>query len=208
MGGIVMYELPKLPYLFQDLEPYIDTHTMGLHYHKHQQGYLNKLNDLLMKSNYDYRYTIEELPFHIMEFPKNIQEDILFNLGGVLNHNLYFNSISPKKNSFPNGKLRKKIENQFGSLDNFFAKLKENVMKLKGSGYTFLVLRNDGMLEIKNFSNQELPVLFGYIPLFNIDLWEHAYYINYENNKSNYFDNFMLIADFTNANNIYNKLVK
>ena len=208
MGGIVMYELPKLLYLFQDLEPYIDTHTMGLHYHKHQQGYLNKLNDLLMKSNYDYRYTIEELPFHIMEFPKNIQEDILFNLGGVLNHNLYFNSISPKKNSFPNGKLRKKIENQFGSLDNFFAKLKENVMKLKGSGYTFLVLRNDGMLEIKNFSNQELPVLFGYIPLFNIDLWEHAYYINYENNKSNYFDNFMLIADFTNANNIYNKLVK
>ena len=208
MGGIVMYELLKLPYLFQDLEPYIDTHTMGLHYHKHQQGYLNKLNDLLMKSNYDYRYTIEELPFHIMEFPKNIQEDILFNLGGVLNHNLYFNSISPKKNGFPNGKLRKKIENQYGSLDNFFAKLKENVMKLKGSGYTFLVLRNDGMLEIKNFSNQELPVLFGYIPLFNIDLWEHAYYINYENNKSNYFDNFMLIADFTNANNIYNKLVK
>lgn len=203
-----MYELPKLPYLFQDLEPYIDTHTMGLHYHKHQQGYLNKLNDLLMKSNYDYRYTIEELPFHIMEFPKNIQEDILFNLGGVLNHNLYFNSISPKKNSFPNGKLRKKIENQFGSLDIFFTKLKENVVKLKGSGYTFLVLRNDGMLEIKNFSNQELPVLFGYIPLFNIDLWEHAYYINYENNKSNYFDNFMLIADFTNANNIYNKLVK
>lgn len=203
-----MYELPKLPYLFQDLEPYIDTHTMGLHYHKHQQGYLNKLNDLLMKSNYDYRYTIEELPFHIMEFPKNIQEDILFNLGGVLNHNLYFNSIGPKKNGFPNGKLRKAIENQFGSLDNFFAKLKENVMKLKGSGYTFLVLRNDGMIEIKNFSNQELPVLFGYIPLFNIDLWEHAYYINYENNKSNYFDNFMLIADFTNANNIYNKLVK
>ncbi|MDO5003852.1 MAG: superoxide dismutase [bacterium] len=203
-----MYELPKLPYLFQDLEPYIDTHTMGLHYHKHQQGYLNKLNDLLMKSNYDYRYTIEELPFHIMEFPKNIQEDILFNLGGVLNHNLYFNSISPNKNGFPNGKLRKAIENQFGSLDNFFAKLKENVMKLKGSGYTFLVLRNDGMIEIKNFSNQELPVLFGYIPLFNIDLWEHAYYINYENNKSNYFDNFMLIADFTNANNIYNKLVK
>ena len=208
MGGIVMYELPKLPYLFQDLEPYIDIHTMGLHYYKHQLGYLNKLNDLLIKSNYDYRYTIEELPFHIMEFPKNIQEDILFNLGGVLNHNLYFNSISPKKNRFPNGKLRKKIENQFGSLDIFFTKLKENVMKLKGSGYTFLVLRNDRMLEIKNFSNQELPVLFGYIPLFNIDLWEHAYYINYENNKSNYFDNFILIADFTNANNIYNKLVK
>ena len=201
-----MYELLKLPYLFQDLEPYIDTHTMGLHYHKHQQGYLNKLNDLLMKSNYDYRYTIEELPFHIMEFPKNIQEDILFNLGGVLNHNLYFNSISPKKNGFPNGKLRKKIENQYGSLDNFFAKLKENVMKLKESGYTFLVLRNDGMLEIKNFSNQELPVLFGYIPLFNIDLWEHAYYINYENDKKRYITNFKQIIDFNNANNIYNNI--
>lgn len=203
-----MYKLQELPYLFQDFEPFIDTNTMGLHYHKHQQGYLNKLNEILKSNNYDFRYPIEELPFHIMEFPKELQGDILFNLGGVLNHDLYFKSISPKKYQPPMGKFRHALESEFGSIDRFFDKLKEEGLKLKGSGYTFLVLRNDGKLKLKNFSNQDLPVLFGYVPLFNIDLWEHAYYQNYKNDKSNYINNFKLISDFTNANNIYNKLVK
>lgn len=106
------------------------------------------------------------------------------------------------------GKFRHALESEFGSVDQFFDKLKEEGLKLKGSGYTFLVLRNDGKLELKNFSNQDLPVLFGYIPLFNIDLWEHAYYQNYKNDKASYINNFKLISDFTNVNNIYNKLVK
>lgn len=203
-----MYQLPKLPYLFQDLEPYIDTHTMGLHYYKHHQNYLNQLNTLLMKNKYDYRYSIEELLFHMNEFPIASREDILFNLGGVLNHNLYWKSISAKQMNKPTGRLKTDIEKTFGSYDKFFELLKNKALQLKGAGYTFLVLKSNGQLDIVNTSNQETPLLVGSIPLFNIDLWEHAYYLNYENDKAKYLDNFEKIADFTNASNIYNGIMK
>ena len=198
-----MYQLPSLSYLYQDLEPFIDTHTMGLHYHKHEQTYLNNLNNLLNKNNYDYKYDLNELIYHIEEFPIDNRENILFNLGGVLNHNIYWKSFN-KNNTLPSGELKEQIDKQFGGYDEFWKEIKENALKLKGSGYTFLVMSNNE-LEIINFFNQDSPLLYGYIPLFNIDLWEHAYYINYENDKSKYIDNFKEIADFSYANEIYNK---
>ena len=202
-----MYKLPILPYLFQDLEPYIDTHTMGLHYHKHEQNYLNKLNELLDKNNFDYRYDIDELFYHIDEFNESDRVDILYNLGGVLNHNLYWKSMSPNR-VLPSGKLKEDIDKKYGSIDKFFLEFKNKAMSLKGSGYTFLVVKDNGDLDIINLSNQELPQSFGFIPLFNMDMWEHAYYLNYKNEKGNYIDNFLMIADFTNANNLYNSLMK
>lgn len=202
-----MYKLPNLPYLYQDLEPYIDTHTMGLHYNKHEKTYLNNLNNLLNKNNYDYRYSLEQLIYHINEFPKQDRQDILFNLGGVLNHNLFWKSINKNK-VLPAGKLKQKIENKYSSYEKFFNILKEKSLKLKGSGYTFLVLKNNSDIEIINTSNQETPLLQGYFPLLNIDLWEHAYYINYENDRSKYLDNIKEIIDFTNANKIYNSIIK
>ena len=202
-----MYKLPILPYLFQDLEPYVDTHTMGLHYHKHEMNYLNKLNLLLIKNNYDYKYPIEELIYHIDEFPIEDREDILYNLGGVLNHNLYFKSVSPKR-VLPSGKLKDDIESKYGSVDKFLLEFKNKALELKGVGYTFLVVNDNGTLDIINLSNQDLPQLLGYIPLLNMDMWEHAYYLNYKNEKSNYIDNFFLIVDFTNANSLYNSLMK
>lgn len=201
-----MYKKIDLPYLFQDLEPYIDIHTMGLHYYKHYQSYLNKLNELLIKNNYNYRYKLEELLFHINEFNIEDRENILFNLGGVINHNIYFLSIGSKYREKPIGMLLEYIDRKYGCYDNFVDKFKNKAMELKGSGYTYLVLKKNGELDIVNLSNQDLPMFFGYIPLFNIDLWEHAYYINYENDKSKYIDNFMMIADFSNANKIFNSI--
>lgn len=201
-----MYQLPKLPYLFQDLEPYIDTHTMGLHYHKHQQNYLNQLNNLLEKNNYDFGYSLEELVYHIAEFPTSSRDDILFNLGAVLNHNLYWKSIHPARKK-PNGCLMAEIEKTFGSYEEFWNLFKKRALELKGSGYTFLVLNREGCLEIINLSNQETPLSFLDIPLFNVDLWEHAYYLNYENERARYLDNFETISDFTYASEIYNKIV-
>ncbi len=202
-----MYQLPILPYLFQDLEPFIDTHTMGLHYHKHEQNYLNKLNELLRKNRYDYRYLLEELIYHIDEFLKADQEDILYNLGGVLNHNLYWKSIHPKPQQ-PIDKLKEELDKKYGSLDQFMEEMKKMALQLKGSGYTFLVIQEDGELDIVNTSNQDTPLLHGKIPLLNIDMWEHAYYLNVQNNKENYFNNFKQIVDFTNANKIYNSIMK
>ena len=202
-----MYKLPMLPYLFQDLEPFIDTHTMGLHYHKHEQNYLNKLNELLVRNNFDYRYDIDELFYHIDEFNESDREDILYNLGGVLNHNLYWKSMSTNR-ILPSGKLKEDIDKKYGSINKFFLEFKNKAMSLKGSGYTFLVVKDNGSLDIINLSNQELPQSFGFIPIFNMDMWEHAYYSNYKNEKGNYIDNFFIIADFTNANKVYNTIMK
>ena len=141
-----MYKLPKLAHMYQDFEPFIDTHTMGVHYHKHEQTYLNNLNNLLNKNNFNYNYDIDELIYHINEFPDDDKENILFNLGGVINHELYWKGIS-QNNYLPNGKLKNKIDSQYGNFDNFWNQFKEMGLKLKGSGYTFLVLKND-----KNFS--------------------------------------------------------
>lgn len=200
-----MYQLPILPYAFQDFEPYIDTHTMGLHCHKHQQTYLNNLNKLLQKNNYSYNYTEEELINHINAFPKTDQEDILFNLGGVINHNLYWKSIHPTIHQKPNGNLKRQIEKQYTTYENLLSLLKENALKVKGSGYTFLVIGNNNTLEIINTKNQESPYLYGYTPILAIDLWEHAYYINYENERARYLDNLLPLLNFTHANETYNK---
>ena len=96
MEVFLIYKLEELPYLFEDLEPYIDTHTLALHYRIHQNNYLTKLNNILKNNNYDYRYNINELIYHINEFKNEDREDILYNLGGVLNHNLYWKSMNKK----------------------------------------------------------------------------------------------------------------
>ena len=106
-----MYQLPSLKYLYQDLEPFIDTHTMSLHYEKHTKNYLNKLNSLLEKHNYNYKYSLTELVYHLDEFDKTIREDILFNLGGILNHILYFNNMS-KNPEKPMGKFKLELEKE------------------------------------------------------------------------------------------------
>lgn len=196
-----MYKLENLPYEYDSLEPYIDTHTLGLHKNKHQKNYLNKLNELLIKNNYDFKYKLEELPKHINEFSEKDRENILFNLGGVINHNIYFKSMSPKK-ELPNNNLLKEINSKFGSYDNFKKKFKDKALSIKGSGYTFLVLKGNE-LDIVNLLNQDNPYNYNYIPIIALDMWEHAYYINYENKKDIYIDNFFEVIDFENANKIF-----
>lgn len=201
-----MYKLKKLPYTFDALEPFIDTHTLGLHYHKHQQNYLNKLNELLVKNNYDFKYTIEELPKHINEFNEEDRENILFHLGGVLNHDIYFGSMSPK-GTHQMEPFKEIIINTFGSYEQFKKDFKEKAMTLKGSGYTFLVINTSNQLEIINLKNQETPYSYNLIPIMGLDLWEHAYYINYENKKDLYIDNFFEIIDYQSGNELFGKTV-
>ena len=197
-----MYKLCVLPYSYSSLEPFIDTHTIGIHYNKHLKNYLNKLNDLLINNDYNFKYKLELLGYHIEEFKESDREDILFNLGGVLNHIVYFSSIS-KSLVLPSSDLMNKILKYFGTLDNFKKLFKESALKLKGSGYTYLVMDKDKNLIIKNFLNQDCPYFYELIPLLCIDLWEHAYYINYENKRDLYIDNFFNIMDFDMANKMY-----
>lgn len=198
-----MYKPINLKYDYNALEPYIDTETIFIHYNRHYKNYLDKLNNLLLSINYDFSDSIVDIVKNIDKFPLNIRGDILFNAGGVINHELYFLNISPLKNNEPVGKLKDKINKKYGSFDNFKKEFKKQSSLLVGSGYTFLVINSKKDLEIINTSNQESPYLYGLIPIMTIDLWEHAYYLKYKNHRDLYIDNFFSIVDFNEINKLY-----
>ena len=200
-----MYKLENLNYLYQDLEPFIDTHTMGLHYNKHAKKYLKNLNELLLKNNFNFSISLNELAQKSNYYNWTNKEDILFNLGGVINHDLYFQSLNKFKVE-PQGLLKTDLLNKYSSLEEFNKQFIDTAKKLKGSGYTFLEYNQYG-LEIKNYQNQDNPLFHGNIPLFTVDLWEHAYYLNYKNDKDRYLENFFEIANFSLASNIYEKIM-
>ena len=149
--------------------------------------------------------TLEETIKNIDEFPMENRDKILFLSSAILNHELYFENIGLNK-SEPMGKLKQKIEQQYGSFENFKEEFKKQASYVIGSGYTFLILNNND-LEIINTSNQENPYSYDLIPIMNIDLWEHAYYIDYFN-RQEYIDNFFSIIDFEEVNNNYEKNIK
>lgn len=196
-----MFEMKTLPYNYSGLEPIISTTTVNIHYNKHEKGYLDRLNKFLREAGYNGHYTIPEIILNIDKFPIEYRGDILYNAGGVVNHDLYWNSMG--KLSLPSGKLLEKIVNVYGSYDSFKKKFIEEANKLIGSGYTFLVMDNKNNLNIINLSNQDSPLSYGYEPLFTIDLWEHAYYLDYQNRRADYINNFFSIVNFDEASKKY-----
>ncbi len=196
-----MFEIKTLPYNYDGLEPIISTTTVNIHYNKHEKGYLDRLNKFLREADYNGNYTIPEIIINIDEFPMEYRGDILYNAGGVVNHDLYWNSMG--KLSLPGGKLLEKIVSTYGSYDSFKKKFIEEANKVIGSGYTFLVMDNKKNLNIINLSNQDSPLSYGYEPLFTIDLWEHAYYLDYQNKRTDYINNFFSIVNFDEASKKY-----
>lgn len=198
-----MYQKMKLKYGYEDLEPVIDSKTVNIHYNKHYQKYLDNLNKVLQELNYDFKYSVIELVNHIDEFPIQKRDTILFNAGGVINHELYFNSMTPRMNQRPVGELKKDIDETYGNYENFKQEFIKTASYLVGSGYTFLVMNKENKLEIINTSNQETPYLYGLTPILALDLWEHAFYLKYQNRKDEYINNFFSIIDFENVNKLY-----
>ena len=200
-----MYEKIKLDY--NSLMPYIDEKTLDLHYNTHYNNYINKLNELLVKNDYNYIYSMEELVDRIDMFNLEDRAEILFNLGGSLNHELYFYTISPNKNNKPISNLKKKIDESFGSYDKFKDKFIKKALELKGSGYTFLVLNNN-KLQIINTSNQDTPLSYGFKPILTLDVWEHAYYLKHNAKRKDYINDWFEIVDYQKAEENYNRYKK
>lgn len=195
-----MYKAKPLKFSFNALEPYLSEETVRRHYIIYT-NYVKRLNDLIENN----KYTLEETIKNIDEFPMENRDKILFLSSAILNHELYFENIGLNK-SKPVGKLKQKIEQQYGSFEKFKEEFKKQASYVIGSGYTFLILNNND-LEIINTSNQENPYSYDLIPIMNIDLWEHAYYIDYFN-RQEYIDNFFSIIDFEEVNNNYEKNIK
>jgi len=202
-----MYRLMQLPYNFDDLKPDINEEVVITHYTKHHKSYVDKLNKIFAENNYEIKYSLEEIPKHIEEFYIKDRDDILYNVGGIINHDLYWNSMGKTK-MLPSGNLLEKINEKYGDFDNFKNEFIKKAKNLKGSGYTFLVNDLKGELNIINMVNQETPISYNFNPLFTIDLWEHAYYLQYKNNRDKYIENFWNKANFKYANKKYNEFIK
>lgn len=200
-----MFQKIKLNYDYNGLEPVLSGETIFVHFEKHYTNYLNKLNSLLKNIKTS---SIQNIVINIDKIPMDIRGDVLYNAGGVLNHELYFNNMNKNDNHVPIGQIKDAINNEYGTFENFKEKFISEANKLVGSGYTFLVLNKDKKLQIINMSNQDTPLSYGFIPIMTIDLWEHAYYLDYQNKRNEYINNFFSIVSFDEINENYKKALK
>lgn len=203
-----MYKPIKLNYEYTELEPYISGETIFLHYEKHYKGYLDKLNNVLNKNNFKFNTDIVDVIKNIESFPIADRDTILYNAGGVLNHELYFQNMNKNASHLPFGNIKIAIEKKYGTFDNFKLAFKKEASKLVGSGYTVLVLDSNHELNIINISNQDSPYSYNLIPIMIMDLWEHSYYLDYQNLRNKYIDNFFEIVSFDVINENYKKAIK
>lgn len=192
---------------YNDLSPYLTKETLDTHLTIYREN-LAKLNQLLNQANYDYSYSMKDLITHIDIFPLSIRGEILYYLASILNHNLYFYNISNNKYLEPVGLIKKDIDKYFGNYNNFKQEFLDKALNLKGSGYTFLVKDDKGILKIINTSNEDSPYYYGMEPIISLDLWEHSYFLQYKNNKETYVNNFFKIIDFKKINEYYEKLLQ
>ena len=189
------YKLPDLPYDFDALEPHIDEKTMRIHHGKHHQGYTNKLNAAL--EGHDFAdLSIEEVLQRIDEVPADKRQAVINNGGGYANHKLFWTILSPNGGGAPDGKLADAINEAFGSFDEFKEKFSSASAGQFGSGWGWLCVDSNGNLKVTSTANQDSPLMDGLTPILGLDVWEHAYYLNYQNRRPDYISSFWNIVNW------------
>ena len=188
------FELPKLDYAYNALEPYIDARTMEIHHTKHHAGYTDKFNAALKNVNSGGSSAVEILK-NIESLPKEIQTAIRNNGGGYVNHSLFWKILSPNK-TVPSVKLLDEINKYFGSFEKFKEEFSDAAKTRFGSGWAWLVVNKQGKLEVYSTPNQDSPVMQGETPILCLDVWEHAYYLNYQNKRPDYVEAFWKIVNW------------
>lgn len=196
------YQLPELPYAYDALVPHIDEETMHLHHEKHHNTYVTNLNAAIEKHPEFGTKTVEELVAVINEVPEDIRTAVRNNGGGHANHSFFWKIMSPNGGGEPVGELKAAIDETFGSFDEFKAQFKAAAAARFGSGWAWLVVDN-GKLAIMSTANQDNPLMEGKVPVIGLDVWEHAYYLNYRNVRPNYIDAFWNVVNWEQANENY-----
>ncbi len=200
-----MHTLPALPYDYKALEPVIDGETMTIHHTKHHQTYIDKLNSAL-ESHEDLKaLSVEDLLLSLDKVPTDIKTAVITHGGGHFNHSLFWQILRPAQdNNLPEGKLAEAIDDTFGSFDEFKKLFTEKASGQFGSGWAWLVITL-GKLEVKNTPNQNSPLMEGQRPILGIDVWEHAYYLKYQNKRVDYIENFFSIVNWEKVGQLYEK---
>lgn len=178
------FTLPALPYALDALEPHIDAKTMEIHHGKHHQAYITNVNAAIQGTEFD-SYSVEKLVTSLNAVPESIRTAVRNNAGGHANHSLFWKTLAPNAGGEPTGALAEAITKSFGSFATFKEKFEAAAKTRFGSGWAWLVLAN-GQLEVYSTANQDSPLMDGKKPLLGLDVWEHAYYLNYQNRRPDY----------------------
>ena len=189
------FEAKKLPYAYDALEPYLCREILELHHDKHYTTYVNKLNDIIKNYPSLQNMTLEQLLIQTEDIPNEVKTSIRNNAGGVYNHELYFDCMNSTDCELPTDRLALAINAAFGSIEDFKAQLTSAATNQFGSGYAWLILSN-GQLEIIATPNQDTPISLTVTPLLCIDVWEHAYYLQYQNRRPDYIDNWFNLINW------------
>jgi Fe-Mn family superoxide dismutase len=202
------FELPDLPYAKDALEPHIDAKTMEIHHGKHHQGYVNKTNAALEDHPELQNKSIEELLSNITAIPESIRTKIRNAGGGHANHSLFWKILSPNGGGEPEGEIAEAIDETFGSFDDFKEEFANAATGQFGSGWAWLVVTRKGELEVTSTANQDSPMMDHKRPILGLDVWEHAYYLNYQNRRGDYVDHFWNVVNWPEVNRNYKQATR
>ncbi|QTM99841.1 superoxide dismutase [Sediminibacillus dalangtanensis] len=189
------FELPELPYAYDALEPHIDKETMNIHHTKHHNTYVTKLNGAVEGNSDLENKSLEDLLSDIDSVPAKVRTAVRNNGGGHANHSLFWTVLSPNGGGEPSGELADKINSKFGSFDKFKEEFGNAATGRFGSGWAWLVV-NNGELEITSTLNQDSPIMEGKTPILGLDVWEHAYYLKYQNKRPEYVSAFWNVVNW------------
>lgn len=189
------HELPPLPYPYEALEPTIDTMTMQIHHDKHHAAYTTNLNNAIAGTEFE-SLPVEELLAKLDSVPEKIRTVVRNNGGGYVNHNLFWQVMSPNAGGAPKGALAKAIEQAFGSFEEFKSQFSAAAIGRFGSGWAWLAVKPDGGLALYSTANQDSPYMQGDTPILGLDVWEHAYYLKYQNRRPEYVSNWWSVVNW------------
>lgn len=196
------FELPKLPYAYDALEPHIDKETMNIHHTKHHNTYVTNLNNALAGNDALLAKSVEEVIANLDAVPEAVRTAVRNNGGGHANHTLFWTILSPNGGGAPVGEVAEAINAKFGSFDSFKEEFAKAATTRFGSGWAWLAV-NNGELEITSTPNQDSPVMEGKTPILGLDVWEHAYYLNYQNRRPDYIAGFWNVVNWDEVEKRY-----
>ncbi len=201
----MVFELPPLPYAYNALEPYIDEQTMRLHHDKHHAAYVKNLNAAIEKHPELAKWTLEELMTKINQVPEDIRTAVRNNGGGDINHTMFWKIMAPNAGGGPSGTLSHDIDQAFGNFGHFQEQMNKAAMGRFGSGWAWLVL-DGGRLAIGSTPNQDSPLIENKQPVMGVDVWEHAYYLKYQNRRDEYLAAWWSVVNWPEIERRYEKL--
>lgn len=201
------HTLPALPYAYDALEPHIDAQTMEIHHSKHHQTYINNLNAAIEGTEWA-EWPVEKLVGAVKQLPEKLQAAVINQGGGHANHSLFWTVMAPNGGGVPQGEVAKAIEQQLGGFDAFKEAFTKAALSRFGSGWAWLSVTPTKQLVVESSGNQDSPLMHGNTPILGLDVWEHAYYLKYQNRRPEYIGAFYNVADWAEVERRYQQALK